>query len=117
MAVRGGALGEVDPRAAAEDDHSGHPPEMCFGAMAHASDSLRIGWAGAVEQRVDCGCDVGRAFEQPPLAPQHPGERVVLGGSVGGMAELRGATPEEIASITSRNFDHLCQPTAVSDKS
>ena len=33
------------------------------------------------------------------------------------MAELRGATAEEIASITSRNFDQLCQPVIVSFKS
>ena len=34
-----------------------------------------------------------------------------------GMAELRGATAEEIALVTSRNFDQLCRPLIVSDKS
>lgn len=33
------------------------------------------------------------------------------------MAELRGATAEEIALVTSRNFDQLCRPLIVSDKS
>jgi TatD DNase family protein len=33
------------------------------------------------------------------------------------MAELRGVSAEEIASITSRNFDQLCQPVIVSVKS
>ena len=59
--------------------------------------------------------------DAPYLAPvPHRGKRnepAFIIETVRRMAELRGATPEEIASITSRNFDHLCQPTAVSDKS
>jgi len=59
--------------------------------------------------------------DAPYLAPvPHRGKRnepAFIIETVRRMAELRGATPEEIASITSRNFDQLCQPVVVPAKS
>ena len=55
--------------------------------------------------------------DAPYLAPvPHRGKRnepAFILETVRRMAELRGVTPEEIASITSRNFDQLCQPVVV----
>jgi len=55
--------------------------------------------------------------DAPYLAPvPHRGKRnepAFIIETVRRMAELRGVTPEEIASITSRNFDQLCQPVVV----
>jgi TatD DNase family protein len=59
--------------------------------------------------------------DAPYLAPvPHRGKRnepAFIIETVRRMAELRGSTPEEIASITSRNFNQLCQPVVVPDKS
>jgi TatD DNase family protein len=58
--------------------------------------------------------------DAPYLAPvPHRGKRnepAFVIETVRRMAELRGATPEEIASTTTRNFDHLCQPPVMSDR-
>jgi TatD DNase family protein len=59
--------------------------------------------------------------DAPYLAPvPHRGKRnepAFIIETVRRMAELRGAPPEEIASITTRNFDKLCQPVVISGKS
>lgn len=59
--------------------------------------------------------------DAPYLAPvPHRGKRnepAFIIETVRRMAELRGAPPEKIASITTRNFDQLCQPLVISDKS
>ena len=59
--------------------------------------------------------------DAPYLAPvPHRGKRnepAFIIETVRRMAELRDSTPEEIASLTSRNFYQLCQPVIVPDKS